>query len=148
MINILADLELQYLQTPANAISKEETRLSILEAEKVSDNYRMLVKHSTNDSLDELAVLQERILDGFNFAMNQLFNVVNESNYEEISRLVRFLRNKLQMNMWLVENEKRKFIFKNLAENNLPKENSLFVEVFFVQKFEEITGKKLVKKNN
>lgn len=68
MINILADLELQYLQTPANAISKEETRLSILEAEKVSDNYRMLVKHSTNDSLDELAVLQERILDGFNFA--------------------------------------------------------------------------------
>lgn len=148
MINILADLELQYLQTPANAISKDETRLSILEAEKVSDNYRMLVKHSTNDSLDELAVLQERILDGFNFAMNQLFNVVNESNYEEISRLVRFLRNKLQMNMWLVENEKRKFIFKNLAENNLPKENSLFVEVFFVQKFEEITGKKLVKKNN
>lgn len=148
MINILADLELQYLQTPANAISKDETRLSILEAEKVSDNYRMLVKHSTNDSLDELAVLQERILDGFNFAMNQLFNVVNESNYEEISRLVRFLRNKLQMNMWLVENEKRKFIFKNLPENNLPKENSLFVEVFFVQKFEEITGKKLVKKNN
>ena len=148
MINILEDLELQYLQTPANAISKEETRLSILEAEKVSDNYRMLVKHSTNDSLDELAVLQERILDGFNFAMNQLFNVVNESNYEEISGLVRFLRNKLQMNMWLVENEKRKFIFKNLAENNLPKENSLFVEVFFVQKFEEITGKKLVKKNN
>ena len=148
MINILADLELQYLQTPANAISKEETRLSILEAEKVSDNYRMLVKHSTNDSIDELAVLQERILDGFNFAMNQLFNVVNESNYEEISRLVRFLRNKLQMNMWLVENEKRKFIFKNLSENNLPKENSLFVEVFFVQKFEEITGKKLVKKNN
>lgn len=148
MINILADLELQYLQTPANAISKEETRLSILEAEKVSDNYRMLVKHSTNDSLDELAVLQERILDGFNFAMSQLFNVVNESNYEEISRLVRFLRNKLQMNMWLVENEKRKFIFKNLPENNLPKENSLFVEVFFVQKFEEITGKKLVKKNN
>ena len=148
MINILADLELQYIQTPANAISKEETRLSILEAEKVSDNYRMLVKHSTNDSLDELAVLQERILDGFNFAMNQLFNVVNESNYEEISRLVRFLRNKLQMNMWLVENEKRKFIFKNLPENNLPKENSLFVEVFFVQKFEEITGKKLVKKNN
>lgn len=148
MINILADLELQYLQTPANAISKEETRLSILEAEKVSDNYRMLIKHSTNDSLDELAVLQERILDGFNFAMSQLFNVVNESNYEEISRLVRFLRNKLQMNMWLVENEKRKFIFKNLPENNLPKENSLFVEVFFVQKFEEITGKKLVKKNN
>ena len=148
MINILADLELQYLQTPANAISKDETRLSILEAEKVSDNYRMLVKHSTNDSLDELAVLQERILDGFNFAMSQLFNVVNESNYEEISRLVRFLRNKLQMNMWLVENEKRKFIFKNIPENNLPKENSLFVEVFFVQKFEEITGKKLVKKNN
>lgn len=148
MINILADLELQYLQTPANAISKEETRLSILEAEKVSDTYRMLVKYSTNDSLGELAVLQERILDGFNFAMNQLFNVVNESNYEEISRLVRFLRNKLQMNMWLVENEKRKFIFKNLSENNLPKENSLFVEVFFVQKFEEITGEKLVKKNN
>lgn len=148
MINILADLELQYLQTPANAISKDETRLSILEAEKVSDNYRMLVKHSANDSLDELAVLQERILDGFNFAMSQLFNVVNESNYEEISRLVRFLRNKLQMNMWLVENEKRKFIFKNIPENNLPKENSLFVEVFFVQKFEEITGKKLVKKNN
>lgn len=148
MINILADLELQYLQTPANAISKDETRLSILEAEKVSDNYRMLIKHSTNDSLDELAVLQERILDGFNFAMSQLFNVVNESNYEEISRLVRFLRNKLQMNMWLVENEKRKLIFKNQPENNLPKENSLFVEVFFVQKFEEITGKKLVKKNN
>lgn len=148
MINILEDLEIQYLQTPANAISKEETRLSILEAEKISDNYRMLVKHSTNDSLDEIAVLQERILDGFNFAMNQLFNAVNESNYEEISRLVRFLRNKLQMNMWITENEKRKFIFKNIEQNNLPKENSLFVEVFFVQKFEEIAGKKLVKKNN
>lgn len=148
MINILEDLELQYLQTPANAFSKEEAKLSILEAEKTSDNYRMLVKHSTNESLDEIAVLQERILDGFNFAMSQLFNVVNESNYEEISRLVRFLKNKLQMNMWIVENEKRKFYFKNLPENNLPKENSLFVEVFFVQKFEEITGKKLVKKNN
>ena len=80
--------------------------------------------------------------------MSQLFNIVNESNYEEISRLVRFLKNKLQMNMWIVENEKRKFYFKNLPENNLPKENSLFVEVFFVQKFEEITGKKLVRKNN
>ena len=148
MINILADLELQYLQTPANAFSKEEAKLSILEAEKTSDNYRMLVKHSTNESLDEIAALQERILDGFNFAMSQLFNIVNESNYEEISRLVRFLKNKLQMNMWIVENEKRKFYFKNLPENNLPKENSLFVEVFFVQKFEEITGKKLVRKNN
>lgn len=148
MINILEDLELQYLQTPANAFSKEETKLSILEAEKTSDNYRMLVKHSTNESLDEIAALQERILDGFNFAMSQLFNIVNESNYEEISRLVRFLKNKLQMNMWIVENEKRKFYFKNLPENNLPKENSLFVEVFFVQKFEEITGKKLVRKNN
>lgn len=148
MINILEDLELQYLQTPANAFSKEEAKLSILEAEKTSDNYRMLVKHSTNESLDEIAALQERILDGFNFAMSQLFNIVNESNYEEISRLVRFLKNKLQMNMWIVENEKRKFYFKNLPENNLPKENSLFVEVFFVQKFEEITGKKLVKKNN
>lgn len=148
MINILEDLELQYLQTPANAFSKEEAKLSILEAEKTSDNYRMLVKHSTNESLDEIAALQERILDGFNFAMSQLFNVVNESNYEEISRLVRFLKNKLQMNMWIVENEKRKFYFKNLPENNLPKENSLFVEVFFVQKFEEITGKKLVRKNN
>ena len=41
-----------------------------------------------------------------------LFNIVNESNYEEISRLVRFLKNKLQMNMWIVENEKRKFYFK------------------------------------
>ena len=142
MINILEDLELQYLQTPANAFSKEETKLSILEAEKTSDNYRMLVKHSTNESLDEIAALQERILDGFNFAMSQLFNIVNESNCEEISRLVRFLKNKLQMNMWIVENEKRKFYFKNLPENNLPKENSLFVEVFFVQKFEEITGKK------
>ena len=147
MINILEDLELQYLQTPANAFSKEEAKLSILEAEKTSDNYRMLVKHSTNESLDEIAALQERILDGFNFAMSQLFNIVNESNYEEISRLVRFLKNKLQMNMWIVENEKRKFYFKNLPENNLPKENSLFVEVFFVQKFEEITGKKLVRKN-
>lgn len=148
MINILEDLELQYLQTPANAFSKEEAKSSILEAEKTSDNYRMLVKHSTNESLDEIAALQERILDGFNFAMSQLFNIVNESNYEEISRLVRFLKNKLQMNMWIVENEKRKFYFKNLPENNLPKENSLFVEVFFVQKFEEITGKKLVRKNN
>ena len=148
MINILEDLELQYLQTPANVFSKEEAKLSILEAEKTSDNYRMLVKHSTNESLDEIAALQERILDGFNFAMSQLFNIVNESNYEEISRLVRFLKNKLQMNMWIVENEKRKFYFKNLPENNLPKENSLFVEVFFVQKFEEITGKKLVRKNN
>lgn len=148
MINIFENLELQYLQTPANAFSKEETKLSILEAEKTSDNYRMLVKHSTNESLDEIAALQERILDGFNFAMSQLFNIVNESNYEEISRLVRFLKNKLQMNMWIVENEKRKFYFKNLPENNLPKENSLFVEVFFVQKFEEITGKKLVRKNN
>lgn len=148
MINIFENLELQYLQTPANAFSKEETKLSILEAEKTSDNYRMLVKHSTNESLDEIAALQERILDGFDFAMSQLFNIVNESNYEEISRLVRFLKNKLQMNMWIVENEKRKFYFKNLPENNLPKENSLFVEVFFVQKFEEITGKKLVRKNN
>ncbi len=148
MINILEDLELQYLQTPSHSTSKESAELFIEDAEKTSENYKMLVKHSKNESLDELAVLQERILDGFNFALKQLKDALNESNHEEISKLVRFLRNKLQMNMWITENEKRKYIFKNLQENNLPKENSLFVEVFFVQKYEEITGKKLIKKNN
>lgn len=147
MINILEKLELQYLQTPSTSTSKEETRNAIIEAEKISENHRMMVKHSSNEELEEIAVLQERILDGFDFAMNQLFNSVNELNYEEISRLVRFLRNKLQINLYIVESEKRKLLFKNTENNNLPKENSLFVEVFFVQKFEELTGKQLVKKN-
>lgn len=147
MITILDELEAQYLQTPSTSNSKEETRDAIIAAKKISENHRMLIKHSENEAIDELAVLSERILDGFDFAMNQLNNSLNESNYEEFSRLVRFLRNKLQINMWIVESEKRKFYFKEMEINNLPKENSLFVEVFFVQKFQELTGKQLVKKN-
>ena len=76
MINILEDLELQYLQTPANAFSKEEAKLSILEAEKTSDNYRMLVKHSTNESLDEMLVNEE--------SKKILINRIIELNYKKL----------------------------------------------------------------
>ncbi len=148
MTSRLAELELQYLQTPSNAISKDETKEAILAAEKISENHRMLAKYTNDEAFDELIALQERILDGFDFAMNQLMNSVNESNYEEISKLVRFLLNRLQINMYIVETEKRKLYFKNIETSNLPKENSIFVEVFFVQKFQELTGKNLVKKNN
>lgn len=147
MIYILEELEQQYSQTPSTSKSIEETRNEILYAQKISENQRILVKDSLNIEQEELTSLQERILDGYDFAMNQLINTLTESNYVEISRLIRFLRNKLQINMWIVESEKRKLYFKNIEMNNLPKENSLFVEIFFVQKFEEITGKKLIKKN-
>ena len=112
MINRLEELEQQYQQTPSNAISKEETKMSLLEAERTSNNYRVSIKYLANEETEEIIALQERILDGFDFAISNLFNVINESNYEEISRLVRFLRNKLQINMWITETEKKNMYFK------------------------------------
>ena len=147
MINRLEELEQQYQQTPSNAISKEETKMSLLEAERTSNNYRVSIKYLANEETEEIIALQERILDGFDFAISNLFNVINESNYEEISRLVRFLRNKLQINMWITETEKKNMYFKTKKNNKLPKENSLFVELFFVEKYQQLTGINLVKKN-
>lgn len=147
MINRLEELEQQYQQTPSNAISKEETKMSLLEAERTSNNYRVSIKYLANEETEEIIALQERILDGFDFAISNLFNVINESNYEEISRLVRFLRNKLQINMWITETEKKNMYFKTKNNNKLPKENSLFVELFFVEKYQQLTGINLVKKN-
>lgn len=141
----LEELKKQYKSTPSNSKTIEEATLTIMDAIKVSENYRLQVTCDTDELTSDIVDLQNRILDGYDYAMDKLLNSINEDNFEEISKLTRFLRNKLQINMWITESEKKKIYFK---ENNiLPKENSLFVEIFFAEKFQEITGKSLIKRN-
>lgn len=103
--------------------------------------------------LDGYIDLQERILDGYSYEMNKLMEAVDEENFTRIDKLGRFLGDRLRMNMARVEGKKKNEAFSEMFERgllphdystrNLPEEDSLFVEVFFAEKFKEITHKDL-----
>lgn len=113
------------------------------EGVKCGEEFLPLMLQSNKEKLEEIVDLQRRILDGFKYDMNVLIDVINEDNYKKICELANFLVERLKVNMWATEGKK-----KNLAilENNgkvtrkYPEENSLFVEVFFVEKLKEVAN--------
>lgn len=97
----------------------------------------------SNDKLEEIVDLQSRILDGFKFDMELLMEVVNENNFKEICKLANFLVERLKVNMWATEGKKKNLaILENGGQvtSKYPEENSLFVEVYFVEKLKEVAN--------
>lgn len=115
------------------------------EGVKCGDTRLPLVLDSNKKKLEEIVDLQNRILDGFKYDMNVLIEVVNDDNYKGICELANFLLERLKVNMWATEGKKKNLI---LDENELdkskqrkyPEDNSLFVEVFFVEKLKEVAN--------
>lgn len=104
-------------------------------------NYRSI----NNEEVSEIFELQKRILDGFKFGISVLMEELNETNFNEINVLGNFLVERLKLNMWSTEGRKENIISEKFV-NNYPDDDSLFVEVFFVNKIKEITGRNLLLK--
>ena len=104
-------------------------------------NYRSI----NNEEVSEIFELQKRILDGFKFGISVLMEELNETNFNEINVLGYFLVERLKLNMWSTEGRKENIISGKFV-NNYPDDDSLFVEVFFVNKIKEITGRNLLLK--
>ena len=102
-------------------------------------NYRSI----NNEEVSEIFELQKRILDGFKFGISVLMEELNETNFNEINVLGNFLVERLKLNMWSTEGRKENIISGKFV-NNYPDDDSLFVEVFFVNKIKEITGRNLL----
>lgn len=113
------------------------------EGVKCGEEILPLMLPSNKEKLEQLVDLQRRILDGFKYDMNILIDVVNEDNFKEICKLANFLLERLKVNMWATEGKKKNL---TILENNgkvtrkYPEENSLFVEVFFVEKLKEVAN--------
>lgn len=100
-----------------------------------------------NEKLEEMIDLQRRILDGFKYDMCVLMDIVNENNFKEICKLANFLLERLKVNMWATEGKKKNMAMlenglfpDGKAKRQYPEENSLFVEVFFVEKLKEVAN--------
>ena len=104
-------------------------------------NYRSI----NNEEVNEIFELQKRILDGFKFGISVLMEELNETNFNEINVLGNFLVERLKLNMWSTEGRKENIISGKFV-NKYPDDDSLFVEVFFVNKIKEITGRNLLLK--
>lgn len=104
-------------------------------------NYRSI----NNEEVSEIFELQKRILDGFKFGISVLMEELNETNFNEINVLGNFLVERLKLNMWSTEGRKENVISGKFV-NKYPDDDSLFVEVFFVNKIKEITGRNLLLK--
>ncbi len=104
-------------------------------------NYRSI----NNEEVSEIFELQKRILDGFKFGISVLMEELNETNFNEINVLGNFLVERLKLNMWSTEGRKENIISGKFV-NKYPDDDSLFVEVFFVNKIKEITGRNLLLK--
>lgn len=104
-------------------------------------NYRSI----NNEEVNEIFELQKRILDGFKYGISVLMEELNDTNFNEINVLGNFLVERLKLNMWSTEGRKENIISeKNI--NKYPDDDSLFVELFFVKKIKEISGRDLILK--
>lgn len=104
-------------------------------------NYRSI----NNEEVSEIFELQKRILDGFKFGISVLMEELNDVNFNEINVLGNFLVERLKLNMWSTEGKKENIISGKYV-NKYPDDDSLFVEVFFVNKIKEISGRNLLLK--
>ena len=102
-------------------------------------------KDINNEEVNEIFELQKRILDGFKFGINVLIKELNDINFNEINLLGNFLVERLKLNMWSTEGRKENIISGKFI-NKYPSDDSLFVEVFFVNKIKEISGRNLLLK--
>ena len=110
----------------------------------VVSNYNY--KSINNEEVNEIFELQKRILDGFKYGISVLMEEVDDINFNQINILGNFLVERLKLNMWSTEGKKANIINeKNI--NKYPEDDSLFVELFFVKKIKEISGRDLILKN-
>ena len=166
MIDVLNKLQNEYSSFNCGELTFQDTKSNLLWVlchkeiymSKMINDKGVSFKHQilplNEDKLEEYNELQKRILEGFEYCINILINNLNEENFSEFNKLAMFLLYKLEYNMLNVENQKKR---ESLIENFPSKDyhtkyvfvddKSLFVEMFFVQKFEEITNKSLVCKN-
>lgn len=109
----------------------------------VVSNYNY--KSINNEEVNEIFELQKRILDGFKYGISILMEEVDDINFNQINILGNFLVERLKLNMWSTEGKKVNIISeKNI--NKYPEDDSLFVELFFVKKIKEISGRDLILK--
>ena len=109
----------------------------------VVSNYNY--KSINNEEVNEIFELQKRILDGFKYGISILMEEVDDINFNQINILGNFLVERLKLNMWSTEGKKSNIISeKNI--NMYPDDDSLFVELFFVKKIKEISGRDLILK--
>lgn len=109
----------------------------------VVSNYNY--KSINNEEVNEIFELQKRILDGFKYGISILMEEVDDINFNQINVLGNFLVERLKLNMWSTEGKKSNIISeKNI--NMYPDDDSLFVELFFVKKIKEISGRDLILK--
>jgi hypothetical protein len=106
-------------------------------------NYRSI----NNEEVGELFELQKRILDGFKYGISVLMEELNDFNYNAVNNLGNFLVERLKLNMWSTEGRKENIISGKFI-NKYPNDDSLFVEVFFVDKIKEISGRDLLLKKD
>ena len=104
-------------------------------------NYRSI----NNEVVSELFELQKRILDGFKYEISVLMEELNDFNYNAVNNLGNFIVERLKLNMWSTEGRKENIISGKFI-NKYPMDDSLFVEVFFVNKIKDITGRDLLLK--
>ena len=104
-------------------------------------NYRSI----NNEEVSEIFELQKRILDGFKFGISVLMEELNDVNFNQINVLGNFLVERLKLNMWSTEGKKENIISGKYV-NKYPDDDSLFVEVFFVNKIKEFSGRNLLLK--
>lgn len=109
----------------------------------VVSNYNY--KSINNEEVNEIFELQKRILDGFKYGISILMEEVDDINFNQINILGNFLVERLKLNMWSTEGKKVNIISeKNI--NMYPDDDSLYVELFFVKKIKEISGRDLILK--
>lgn len=165
MINIFKKLEEEYSSFQVGELSLEQTNLNLLWILGHEEIYSKMINPTgvefthqilplNKESLEEHNAIQKRILDGFRFDIQTMIDNLNENNYKEFNKLGMFLLEKLEDNMNKTEGKKKNeslkenFPLGNYHTKNIyANEDSLFVEMFFVEKFKEITHQNLLLKN-
>ncbi len=108
-----------------------------------------LFSHHKGGQFDENYVeLSKRVAEGFCWDMERIFEAVEENARLELFKLGFFMIKKFDSNM---DHIRDAGIFTMCTEEGtwMPQveEDSLFTEVFFAEKFKEITGRDLVAEN-
>ncbi len=122
------------------------TKLAIFTHRTLMDN---LFYHHEGGQFDENYVeLSQRVTEGFCWDMEKIFETTKENACLELFKLGFFMVKKFDANMDRIRNAgyftmctKEGIWMPNVDED------SLFAEVFFAEKFKEITGRDLVAEN-
>ncbi len=91
--------------------------------------------------------LQKRVQEGFCWDMGKVFEALEENASLELFRLGFFMTQKFASNIFNIYLSGFHFLFEDAKMMPNIDDGSLFTEVFFIEKFKEITGRDLVAEN-